>query len=108
MSSDESKRPRKKRIITRTYRGPDRREDAPPDETSTDSIKSGVTFDGRGNAVWEWKVDAPRRRLDDPTIDFLKALDIDTLEIAPDEEAPADPPGGGYDPYARVKKGNRE
>ncbi len=58
-----------------------------------------VTFDDKGNAVWEWRIDEPRRREDDPTVDFLECLDIDDLEIEGDDSED-DEPQEGFNPYS--------
>ena len=46
----------------------------------------GVSHDDLGNAVWEWRVDVPRRRDDDPTIDLIDCLDVDGMSLE-DEKA---------------------
>lgn len=61
-----------------------------------------VEFDAKGNAVWQWRTEEPRRREDDPTIDLLECLTSEQLSLAePDEEAPAD---DDFNPYDRSKR----
>jgi hypothetical protein len=43
-----------------------------------------VGHDDQGNAVWEWRVDVPARREDDPTIDLLECLDVEGLSLEDD------------------------
>jgi hypothetical protein len=54
-----------------------------------------VTFDAKGDPVWEWRVEARRRRKDDSTVDLLKCLDLDGLRL----EDEADDRDRGIDPY---------
>jgi len=49
-------------------------------------VVGSVGRDELGNAVWEWRVDVPRRRDDDPTVDLLECLDVDGLSIEEEEE----------------------
>jgi hypothetical protein len=56
-----------------------------------------VGRDDLGNAVWEWRVDVPRRRDDDPTIDLVKCLDVGGLSIEDDEPKPRKQ--GAFNPY---------
>jgi hypothetical protein len=71
-------------IVTFRYRGPD-----PRAEFSDDGLHgqpSGtVRFDDQGNPVWEVRVDIPRRRDGDDTIDLLKCLDNSLLSLEEDE-----------------------
>jgi hypothetical protein len=64
------------------------------------STHSKVGFDAKGNPVLEWRTTEPARRADDDTIDYLKCLDSDALEIA-DESDGAKPKRRpkGYNPY---------
>lgn len=55
-----------------------------------------LTYDAKGNPVWEWRANAPRRRQDDSTIDMLKCLDSETLTLAED---PDEDRGQGFNPY---------
>lgn len=85
------------KIVTPRYRGPDRRGLYPDKET--DMQPSGeVVFDAKGNPVWRVRVDAPRRRQDDHTIDMLKRLEVDSLSLADDKP---DEPDIGYNPYLK-------
>ena len=70
---------------------------APP----SPKVAGSVGRDELGNAVWEWRVDVPRRRDDDPTIDLLECLDVDGLSIAEDDEKPSKP--GHFNPYNKVR-----
>ena len=62
-------------------RGKKRSEPPKPDPKTVGT----VGHDDLGNAVWEWRVDVPRRRDDDPTIDLLDCLDVDGLSIEDEE-----------------------
>jgi hypothetical protein len=85
---------------TARYRGPERRG---KDHDAADDIKPRVkvSFDAKGNPVWDAQVDMPRRREGDDTIDLLKCLDTDALSLAADEEEDQDP--SGYDPYRHTR-----
>jgi hypothetical protein len=65
------------------------------------SAVGGVTYDAKGDPVWEWRVDVPRRREDDSTIDLLKCLDVNDLRL---EDEPKEP-DQGINPYdtARIR-----
>ncbi len=69
--------------------------------------EGSVRFDSRGNAVWELRLDeeTPRRREEDPTVDLLKCLDIDGLEIKDEEDQPSTEADKKekkkYSPYSR-------
>jgi hypothetical protein len=87
-------------IVTFRYRGPNRRQNGAFDisEFLPPAQKLGdVTFDAKGNPVWQLKVDLPRRRKEDDTLDLIKCLDVDSLSLADESEGPDT--GGGYDPY---------
>ncbi len=43
-----------------------------------------VRYDAKGDPVWEWRVEEPRRRQDDPTLDMLKALECEELRLVDD------------------------
>lgn len=60
-----------------------------------------VGHDDLGNAVWTWRVDVPRRRDDDPTLDLLECLDIDGLSLE-DEDADA-PEEKSFNPYNKTR-----
>jgi hypothetical protein len=60
-----------------------------------------VGHDDLGNAVWNWRVDVPRRRDDDPTIDLLQCLDIDGLSLEGDDDASAD--DKSFNPYNKTR-----
>lgn len=55
-----------------------------------------VGHDDLGNAVWNWRVDVPRRRDDDPTLDLLDCLDVDGLALEDDESEAND---DKFNPY---------
>jgi hypothetical protein len=59
-----------------------------------------VGRDDLGNAVWEWRVDVPRRRDDDPTIDLLECLQVDGLSIEDDSKKPL---RQNFNPYNKSK-----
>jgi hypothetical protein len=68
-----------------------------------------VGNDGTGKSVLEWKVDYRDlcREESDPcarTYDFLKRLDVPSLELQDD----SDPPGSGLDPYAKTALSKRK
>jgi hypothetical protein len=64
-------------------------------------VVGSVGRDELGNAVWEWRVDVPRRRDDDPTIDLLECLDVDGLSIQEEEEQPRKK--GHFNPYNKIR-----
>ena len=64
-------------------------------------VAGSVGRDQLGNAVWEWRVDVPRRRDDDPTIDLLECLDVDGLSIEEDEKKPLKK--GNFNPYNKTR-----
>jgi hypothetical protein len=73
-----------------------------------DSKRSGrVSFDSRGNSVWEWQLETGVYSRDVNT-QKLKKLDLGDLSIAETgvhkrpgfgEDEPAPAPGGGFNPY---------
>ena len=93
--SDKKKRPfpANPKIVTPTYRGPDRRGLFPDDTPSGE-----VEFDDKGNPVWKMKAIELRRK-DDQTLNELKTLKIESLSLEGDEPGP--PKDSGYDPYLR-------
>lgn len=73
---------------------------APP---KVDASELGaVSHDDLGNAVWSWRVDVPRRREDDPTIDLLECLDVEGLSLEDDDEA-ADAQEHSFNPYDKTR-----
>jgi hypothetical protein len=101
MASKKNK-PSPPEISTPRYRGSNRRDPNAADETV--EIAGVVTFDAKGNAVWQTGAAVPRRRRDDGTIDSLKCLDLDSLSLQ-DEGSPQDESrseaADGYNPYNR-------
>jgi hypothetical protein len=71
------------KVVSRTYRGPDRRD---PDQKENSRVERTVKFDAKGNPVLEVRTDVPRRRGDDNTIDLLKCLDADALNLQIEDE----------------------
>jgi hypothetical protein len=81
----------------RDRRQPSRRSGPPkPDPQAL----GGISHDDLGNAVWEWRVEVPRRRDDDPTIDLLDCLDVDGLSL--EDESPADE-DVSFNPYNKSR-----
>jgi len=94
--------------------GGDRNDPSKPDsaspDTGADDQRSGrITYDERGNAVWEWKLETGVYSRDINT-QRLKKLDLNDLSIADTakhqrptglEGTPSAPPmpGGGFNPY---------
>lgn len=79
----------------------------PPEPEEPDEKKSGrVTFDSRGNAVWEWSMSTGifGRNVDTKRLKKLEAADL-RIEDEPNKAAPElsfeqpRPVGGGGDPY---------
>jgi hypothetical protein len=60
-----------------------------------------VSHDDLGNAVWEWRVEVPRRRDDDPTIDLLDCLDVDGMSLEDDDSKPAKE--DSFNPYNKSR-----
>jgi hypothetical protein len=71
------------KVVSRTYRGPDRRD---PEQADSSKVERTVKFDAKGNPVLEVRTDVPRRRGDDDTIDLLKCLDADALNLQLEDE----------------------
>ena len=71
------------KVVSRTYRGPDRRD---PEHGDDSKVERTVKFDAKGNPVLEVRTDVPRRRGDDDTIDLLKCLDADALNLTLEDE----------------------
>jgi hypothetical protein len=61
----------------------------------------GISHDDLGNAVWEWRVDVPRRRDDDPTIDLIDCLDVDGMSL--EDEKPATDEDESFNPYNKSR-----
>ena len=66
-------------ISNRSYRGPDRRD---PNAANPVEVTRTVRHDDKGNPVLEVRAVAPRRRNDDDTIDLLKCLDPEALQLS--------------------------
>jgi hypothetical protein len=70
-----------------------------------ESTQGKLTYDAKGNPVWEWRENLPRRRHDDSTVDMLKCLDSGALTLAEDAD---EDHGKGVNPYdtasARARK----
>ena len=96
-SNEDRPFPANPEITTFRYRGPDRRENEAPQEQ--EKAFGEVKFDSKGNPVWETRVDVPRRRKEDDTIDLLKCLDDESLSLADEQQAAPD--AEGYNPYRR-------
>lgn len=82
--------------------------EAPEVEAPEERKRSGrVTFDDRGNSVWEWQLDTGVYTKDVNT-QKLRKLDLDELSIADTsiQKRPAGlqppAPGGGFNPYDRA------
>lgn len=96
--SDDPKKPKPDAKANDVIPGPD-----------ADSKRSGrVSFDSRGNSVWEWQLE-PGVYSRDVNTQKLKKLDLGDLSIAETgahkrppglrEDEPAPLPGGGFNPY---------
>lgn len=92
---------------------PPQRGQTAPEPDGPDDKKSGrVTFDERGNAVWEWSMSTGifGRNVDTKRLKKLEAPDL-KIEDEPAKAAkglsiePPKPPGGGGDPYNRAGAG---
>ena len=96
----------KSQIETFRYSGPDRR--ITPLEIgellSTSAQLGEVTFDAKGNPVWQLAVEIPRRRANDEPVDLLECLDVDSLSLEDDNGAKDTP---GYNPYGSGGKSGR-
>ena len=66
-------------IVTLRYRGPNRRDDNQDDTLA--EVAREVRQDDKGNPVLDMRTNASRRRKDDDTIDLLKCLDAEDLEV---------------------------
>ena len=86
---------------------PDRRRSGQNRAASLDSKDlGGIGRDELGNAVWEWRVDVPRRREEDLTIDLLECLDVEGLEL--DDNEDADDGNASFNPYDRGQRKKTE
>jgi hypothetical protein len=95
VSKEKKPFPSNPKIVTRTYRGPDRRGRYPEDTSSGE-----VEFDDKGSPVWRLKTIRLRRK-DDDTLNLKKALEVDSLSLEGDEPEPKPLKEAGYDPYSR-------
>ena len=86
MSTAPKKRPFAENapIVTSRYRGPDRR--TADNDDPEDPVSRQVTFDAKGNPVLDVRINVPRRRKEDHTINLLECLDADKLELKIDED----------------------
>lgn len=64
------------------------------------ATRTDVDRDAKGNPVLKIRVESPRRRKDDDTVNLLKILDVDALSL---EDAENDSNLGGFNPYDRKK-----
>ena len=69
-------------VVGSNYGGRDRR-DPNADEPK---VSRTIRFDAKGNPVLEVRTDVPRRRDGDETIDLLKCLDADALDLAVEDD----------------------
>lgn len=76
-------------------------------EQGSDRRSGRVAYDSRGNPIWEWQLETGVYTRDVNT-QKLKKLDLGELSLAdtviqkkPDLTAPAQQPGGGFNPYDR-------
>ena len=94
--------PSNPKIVTPSYRGPDRRE-SNADESTVEVVNS-VSFDVKGDPVLQLRVDLPRRREDDKPINELDHLNLDSLSLQDEDSSQGEEntrPSGGYNPYNR-------
>ena len=76
--------------------------------------REGLSYDSRGNAVWQWAVDSGKHLIDSTT-HLLKRLEVPGLRLEEDASTPekksdvksgrtAGPAAGaGYDPYGHQR-----
>ena len=81
----------------------DRRSGGRGKAPASPKVSGSVGRDQLGNAVWEWRVDVPRRRDDDPTIDLLECLDVDGLSIEGEEKEQKPLKKGHFNPYNKTR-----
>jgi hypothetical protein len=90
--------------------------DEPPEPASEGRRSGRVSFDSRGNSVWEWQLETGVYSRDVST-QKLKKLDLGDLSIAEtaiqkgpfaleEDEKPA--PGGGFNPYNNAPRAKQE
>lgn len=91
-------------------RKPSKPEDSGKDAPADDERSGRISYDERGNSVWEWKLETGVYSRDIST-QRLKKLDLDDLSIADTatherppglggkEKPPKPMPGGGFNPY---------
>lgn len=60
-----------------------------------------ISHDDLGNAVWEWRVDVPRRRDDDPTLDLVQCLDTGDLSL--EDDGQPKPGKKSFNPYNKTR-----
>jgi hypothetical protein len=88
---------------------PSKHDSSAPDDSDApaDDQRSGrISYDERGNSVWEWKLETGVYSRDINT-QRLKKLDLNDLSIAETAKHPRPPglgdtppmPGGGFNPY---------
>jgi hypothetical protein len=95
----------------------DKPEDAGTPDASAESKRSGrVSFDSRGNSVWEWQLETGVYSRDVNT-QKLKKLDLGDLSIAETGIQKIPPglndkddarPGGGFNPYDSAPRSKQE
>jgi hypothetical protein len=95
----------------------DKPEDAGSPDPGAEGKRSGrVTFDSRGNSVWEWQLETGVYSRDVNT-QKLKKLDLGDLSIAetgvqkklPGSDPADEPrPGGGFNPYNNAPRPKQE
>ena len=83
-----------------------RRLQLPAEPASPQTPSGRVGHDSRGNAVWNWAAEAGALALES-TSRLLKKLEVPELAVEDKPrglELEEPQPGGGYDPYNRVRK----
>lgn len=84
-------------------------------DPSADKRSGRISYDERGNSVWEWQLETGVYSRDIST-QRLKKLDLNDLSIADtashprppgltEPESPAPQPGGGFNPYDNSRTG---
>ena len=90
------------KVVTPSYRGPNRRD--PEAEEGTVEPVCSVSFDVKGDPVLQMRADVLRRREDDKPIDLLDHLNLDSLSLQDEDSLHREEntrPSGGYNPYNR-------